>query len=215
MDGMLMLAGGAASLQTITFTTPQTWIAPMNVSSLASLSGRGAAGSPETTGLTSAVCVVVNYDTTQYPPGETIGNYGWGTAYSSDAASAVNFLNNTGTFYAVTVNQYGHSDFGDTHIRNSSLQNAGAYVHNSAYLTYTGGFATSGDIRASGTAVLNWQYPIAATGGAGANAFGKNFPGGFGGPATVQNYGPQSITPGGSYPIAVPAGSQVTITYYS
>jgi hypothetical protein len=52
------------------------------------------------------------------------------------------------------------------------------------------------------------------TNGAAATAFGKSFPGGAGGPATVTTFSNIAITPGASYDIVVPAGGSVAITYF-
>jgi hypothetical protein len=52
------------------------------------------------------------------------------------------------------------------------------------------------------------------TTGASTTAFGKTFPGGAGGPATITTFSNVIVTPGASYNIVVPAGGSLTITYF-
>lgn len=56
--------------------------------------------------------------------------------------------------------------------------------------------------------------PVPATTGASATGFGKTFPGGTGGAATPVPYNNVAVTPGASYPLVVPSGGSITITYY-
>jgi hypothetical protein len=56
--------------------------------------------------------------------------------------------------------------------------------------------------------------PTPATTGASTTAFGKTFPGGTGGPASTTTFNSISISPGASYPISIPAGGSLTISYY-
>lgn len=52
-----------------------------------------------------------------------------------------------------------------------------------------------------------------ATTGASASGFGKVFPGGVGKPATAVTYNNVAVTALASYPVVVPAGGSITITY--
>lgn len=53
------------------------------------------------------------------------------------------------------------------------------------------------------------------TTGADTTGFGKTFPGGYGGPASVTTYAtPFAITPGGAYSLVIPSGGSLTISYY-
>jgi hypothetical protein len=58
------------------------------------------------------------------------------------------------------------------------------------------------------------QETSSATTGASATAFGKTFPGGVGGPASTTTFNNIAVTPLQSYPIVVPTGGSITITYY-
>lgn len=52
-----------------------------------------------------------------------------------------------------------------------------------------------------------------ATTGASATGFGKVFPGGVGGPASTYTYPNVAVTALASYPVVVPTGASITITY--
>lgn len=55
----------------------------------------------------------------------------------------------------------------------------------------------------------------AATTGASATGFGKTFPGGVGGPATITKFDNVAIIGGqASAPLSIPAGASITISYY-
>lgn len=54
----------------------------------------------------------------------------------------------------------------------------------------------------------------ASTTGASTNAFGKTFPGGNGGAGTNTTFTNVAVTSGSSYPITVPTGGTLTISYY-
>ena len=45
-------------------------------------------------------------------------------------------------------------------------------------------------------------------------ALGKSFAGGVGAPATPATHNDVAVTPGGSYPLVIPAGGSISITYY-
>lgn len=50
--------------------------------------------------------------------------------------------------------------------------------------------------------------------GAAASGIGKTFPGGADGPATLVNFPNVGITPGSSYPLSIPSGGSITLTYW-
>lgn len=52
-----------------------------------------------------------------------------------------------------------------------------------------------------------------ATVGASATGFNKVFPGGSGGPATEVSFANVAVTPKQSYPLVIPSGGSITITY--
>lgn len=53
-----------------------------------------------------------------------------------------------------------------------------------------------------------------ATTGASTTGFGKTFPGGLGGAANTTTFNSVTVTENTSYPIVVPTGGSLTITYY-
>jgi hypothetical protein len=62
---------------------------------------------------------------------------------------------------------------------------------------------------------LSYTSTNPATTGASATGFGKTFPGGVGGPATVTKFDNVAITGGQpSAPLNIPAGASITISYY-
>lgn len=54
-----------------------------------------------------------------------------------------------------------------------------------------------------------------ATTGANATGFGITFPGGVGGTAPTTTYNNVAVTPATSYPLVVPSGATIQITYYA
>lgn len=73
---------------------------------------------------------------------------------------------------------------------------------------------SSGPATGSGFATHFWSYTIPASNGANATGLGKTFPGGTaGGAAPTTSFSNVAVTPGTSYPIVVPAGGQVSISY--
>lgn len=53
-----------------------------------------------------------------------------------------------------------------------------------------------------------------ATTGPASTGFGKTFPGGVGVPASTTSFTNVAVTGGSSYPLVVPSGGSITITYY-
>lgn len=78
---------------------------------------------------------------------------------------------------------------------------------------------TSGPDQAGYTYETCWFYEgfdesTPATTGSKTLGFGKTFPGGVGGPAVPANYTNISVTPGMPYPLTIPTGGSITISYY-
>lgn len=57
-----------------------------------------------------------------------------------------------------------------------------------------------------------WDY-APGTNGTASTAFGKTFPGGAEGPAPTTSYSNVAVTPGQAYPVSIPPGGYITITF--
>lgn len=210
MDMLMHFASlGAKTLQTVSFTANGTWVAPVGVNLLLTLVGQGAPGVAASTVGDSDLVVDVNY--------EAVGT---GTAGSSDwttAQNAANFNLAQGTpGGSVTFQRLDLIKYGDgTETASVTNVNASSVVAASAHLVYTGAWQASGAIAADGAAYVYYDVLIPATTGASSTAFGHTFVGGTGGAATPVSYTNEVVVPSTSYPIVVPSGGSVTITYYA
>jgi hypothetical protein len=61
---------------------------------------------------------------------------------------------------------------------------------------------------------MSSSYYNPPTTGGNTTGFGQTFAGGYGGPAQAQTVSNVGVTPGGQYPIVVPSGGSITISYY-
>ena len=209
---LMMLASiGSKTLMTKTFTGSETWPVPAGVTRLESVTGKGEDGAAQSQASAGTVGVsFVAYSSSG--TGNNAGVLQWATAnsYANNARSAVN-TGGSGTYKLGQMNQYPSS----YNLQESILSFSNA-VPGSAVLAFDSGWRTSGSITNSGQATMSWNVYVAATSGRNASGFGLTFPGGTAGPATPQNFGPQTVTPGASMSIVVPSASAyITITYYA
>ncbi|NHZ41818.1 hypothetical protein [Massilia aquatica] len=209
---------GSRQLVNLTFYSNTTWPCPATTTRIVSLVGQGSSGTAQSSAAVSTYCTEVTYiNDGQFPEGLTLGNYGWWSAWEDAEYDAAARLNNGGGaagFYRTQVTQYSHPNFGDKYRLTSTLVPYYDFVPGSAYITYNGVFPQNGEIRNSASAVLNSRYTIPATNGAPASAFGRTFPGGVGGPANQLSDGDFAVAPGQPYPIGVPPGGWVSLSYY-
>jgi hypothetical protein len=205
------LALGGRRQVTETFTSSQTWVAPAGVTRLEVLVGRGQNGTPDSTSNGSAAVMVVDYlDYPGVPLGFPVGSVDWSTV-NGVAPDAVNTLNagGNGTIPYLILLKY--SDGAEKLYDYTT--NFFDVIPGSASYGTSGGWQTSGAIHNDGTATAFWQSTVNGTTGAATTGFSQTFPGGVEGAASPVTYNNVPVTPGNSYPLTIPSGGQIQITY--
>lgn len=210
-------SGTTGTLQTVTFTSNGTWVAPAGVSVVSTMTGYGQDGSPSYGSSTFTYNAAPGYGTSA-PFAQ------WGDLYSSAAA--------TQSALAAAIGNYGPSSFvGAYGIRvqsdnkwdviYESIEDLSYAIIDTVSAVYAGSGSpqTSGNIVFAGLNFSAWNvsatYHAPGFQGAAATAIGKTFPGGFDGPPPTTTYNNVSVTPGTSYSIVVPSGGSVTLQYYA
>lgn len=216
-------SASGGTLQTVTFTSNTTWVAPTGVSVLRTMSGYGGAATPDTftanLGFAQIGAFAVGLSSLDNPPYAQ-----WADLYAARQAEIATITGNTGvnllTFNSLT---YG---IGTDDTWNSVTTSGSKWVSGSSYsITTQGSPQTSGDILYSdGTdywLIVVSGYNLGSNGAA-TTGVGKTFPGGtLSGSAPYRTavaavtttFTNVPVTPGVSYPIVVPSGGSLTITY--
>lgn len=214
---------------TQTFTANATWVAPATTSSITTLVGKGsdgtAAGAPYNDPSTSRSAVVATnrglqylHDDAPYTYNNTAGQWDW------------SFSQNEGPGKSATINAGGSGSVGTSYVEQ--------YVNNYHYeldtITFTNaiagsatfstsaGWKTAGPVASGdfGTTTLAWSElgaahaGTSATNGSNTTGFGFTFSGGVGGSAAPVTQSNVAVTPSSSYPLVIPAGGSITITYF-
>lgn len=216
-------SASGGTLQTVTFTSNTTWVAPTGVSVLRTMSGYGGAATADTftanLGFAQIGAFAVGLSSLDNPPYAQ-----WADLYAARQAEIATITGNTGvnllTFNSLT---YG---IGTDDTWNSATTSGSKWVSGSSYsITTQGSPQTSGDILYSdGTdywLIVVSGYNLGSNGAA-TTGVGKTFPGGtLSGSAPYRtavaavttSFTNVPVTPGVSYPIVVPSGGSLTITY--
>lgn len=198
---MLFAAMGAKTQQTVTFTANTTWVAPVGVTLLPTVVGHGSNGSSPRT---SSTVVTVTYHSTGTAG---VGSILWENVQGVAEGVAAN-LNASGS---ISFDRYVIQVYPDeTNTYTTSTPSIEGY---DADATFTGGWGTSGHISSSGTSRVSYTHDIDGTA---ATGFSKTFPGGVsGGVAPTTSFTNVAVVPGNSYPVVVPTGGAVQITYFA
>lgn len=210
----------APVLQTVTFTSSGTWVAPAGVSLVTTASGYGEAGDP---GGATWLYANAGYFAYSFQSTASAGSvfatptYSEVTGYAQASLSDVNSssADRTVTFFPVSY-YYNPNTNGTTVVYNNPVSKRVRGL----------GTATSGPWgNTSGNFVQGigngWYFSIeqyfeyGPTTGASATALGLTFPGGDGGPPGTTTYNNVSVTPGASYFVSIPSGGSVTLEYYT
>lgn len=210
----------APVLQTVTFTSSGTWVAPAGVSLVTTASGYGEAGEPGGAGwfYGNAGYFAYSYsDTLRAGSPDATPSYADVTGYAQASLSSVNSssADRVVTYFPV-VYYYNPNTNGTTVFYSDPVSRRVRGL----------GTATSGPWgNTSGQLVKGigdgWYFSIeqyfeyGPTTGASATALGLTFPGGDGGPPGTTTYNNVSVTPGASYFISIPSGGSVTLQYYT
>ena len=207
---MLAMISGKRRVVTETFTSSQTWVCPLGVSKINTLTGKGQDGSNDSQPGTSAVLINVRYNATG------VGASGSSLTWSNVDALLNNYvaqLSAGGTFsyQRIITDAYSDGSFTDT----GGPQTLASVVPGSASKITTGAWASSGAITASGDGGASYNYYLAGAPGADVTGFGYTFAGGAAytaaTPVAIDNV---PVVGGTSYSLVVPAGGSITISYF-
>lgn len=213
---MVALMSGGPELKSKTFSANESWTVPAGVTNLVAMSGKGASGTPQSSGTRTASSQTDSITGHTSGSGPTSGSLSWGD-FQADVSNGFSAVNGggSGSYYGVIYHGYPGTNTYDITLQQGVYSNA---IAGTATVIKSAGWKNSGPVLGTdyGFAVINYtqSYTIAATTGASATGFGKTFPGGVGGAATVTNFSNVPVTPLSSYNVVVPAGGSITITYY-
>lgn len=207
---MMAMISGKRRVVSETFTTSQTWVCPLGVSRLNTLTGKGQDGSGITTPNATTFLVNVNY---QASGTGVDGSATWAN-FDASVNGWVSTLNSTGS---VSYNRTVVSAYPDGTVTFNSQATqsiSGAVPGTAVKITY-GAWAASGAITATGDAAVNYNFYLAAAPGSDTTGFGYTFAGGAADtPATPVTHNNVAVVSGASYSLVVPAGGSITISYF-
>lgn len=210
---------------TQTFHTSQTWICPLDVIELTRLEGAGVSGQAEIPGYYDPnvnkriyITHVSAFNADGPSAAVTPGTLRWEDVQGS-AFIALNKVNSGGSG---TMLRYDFFDYNNGYSTQQWVESYTNAVPGTGSLDYSLGWKTQGFITYPdfAYAYLNWQErgtyhpPIPATTGASSTGFSRTFPGSTGSvPPTPTVFTKVAVTPGQPYPLSIPAGGFITITY--
>ena len=221
---------GAAPV-TVTLTSSQTWTCPAGITSI-NLYGKGQDGASD-----SNAGAYVMFTASREPVYTPNNPYlDWSTIYSGHAAAkasvtAGSYLSSSFVIwhdYPISAaNKW--ADVSKYTIADLGIGLSSVYVVSAPGATYNYGAAapTSGNVTSAfvgGYTGWGADFTIKAPGGAGAatTGFGKTFagggysgtyPNGVGGTGSSATYNSVTVTPGTGYPLTIPSGGSIQITY--
>lgn len=225
-----LITGTTLGTTTVTFTTSQTWTCPAGVVTLLTAVGKGQDGTAATGGGYGPNTHQHQLlSTVQGVEGGAFPNHRvryWSSSQSdlTAARDAINVGGN-GSYTATNVLATWEFDTskGDCSVYSTSPQlvtwtNA---LPNSAYVTVDSGWQTTGSVNAtdSGISYIDWDEVgtysggTAATTGSNTTGFSKTWNGGVGIAATSTTYYNITVVPATGYPMVVPTGGYISITY--
>lgn len=204
-----LFASPPTSLQTVTFSSSQTWVAPTGVTSLATVTGKGQNGSAYSWSTETLSMMDVAY----------LGSMGTGTAvtarstaYNAGMAEANKFSGSS--IRSVSYNEITYLVYSDGKATQTSSARSVTVKGTAVVSSFTGGGNLSAT-NSSDYVTLDVQVDQGSTNGADTIGFGNVFDGGNGGSATVETLYNVAVVPGNSYPVTIASGGYITITYYT
>lgn len=211
----MLFFGVGGTVVTETFTSNVTWVSPASTNKIMSMQGKGSDGTAPNYTLQNTLKV--------YDVDYQIGSGGaftspvitWASmnAYVTAGLAILNDPSSTDySFPSMNVIQFSNGTYNKTNI---NITIPGAHVRQ-AGTAYSEIFNNaSNPIDSDGTAFVTYYYLDNGAYGTAATAFGQSCAGGT--PSTTAapttTYTNISISPSTSYPIVVPSGGYITITY--
>lgn len=219
-------SASSGTLQTVTFTSNTTWVAPTGVGLLRTMSGYGSAATADAY-YPSYPIVTAGADA---EGGTGLSNpaFGqWDTLYAVITDGAAIVAANSGVNNLSFAESLYYYNVGTDDTYNILLFSGTFWVSGGSYTIspIVGSPLTSGNVTyAQGTNIWGLYASVYGLGqdGTATTGVGKTFPGGtLTGtepyrttvPAVTTNFTNVAVTPGVSYPIVVPAGGSLTITF--
>lgn len=215
--GFGLLGAAPLNLQTTTFTSSTSWVAPTGVTNLLVLTGKGGDGEPFSEGWSYQNIGIAAYS---YEWGDAGGSaeltptYEQVTGYANGVLAEINGSTSDRTvtwteyryFYNPTTQKTTvEASYTSKRIRGTAVKYVGPWDNSSGQLVLGIG---------SGWYMAGEQYFASGpTTGDTTTAFSNTYPGGVGGAATPITTTNVSVTPGQTYGITVGAGGYVTFQY--
>jgi len=201
-----------ATLQTVTFTSSGTWVAPLGVTLVTTLTGKGEDGSPAFwADFQPGSSQSISYVETSAPSGissatiESRAQTEWDKLPTSYTPDGVYTSWTLWYYYANRVDQYARE--GIVRVKNGFSKTKIGNGWGSSYTTPPSSYRNY--------AAGNLEEYYAASTGLDASALGYTFSGGVGGSATPVTYNNVAVTSGASYSVVVPLTGYVIIQYYA
>lgn len=207
---------------TVTFTTTQNWTCPAGVVTLLTVVGKGQNGTPATAGgygpnthRSASIAVIQYFNSNGFALKPRF--WSWGSSQSDISAirDQIN-VGGSGSYTSYSIDQYndGYYKFTVTTTWTNS-------VPGSALTSTSAGWKTSGIVSVGdyGELTATWDElgaysgGTAATTGSNTTGFSKTWNGGVGVAATSTTYYNITVVPATSYPLVVPTGGYISITY--
>ena len=211
----------SAKLISTTYTGSQVATLPSNVRNV-TVSGKGAAGTPATSGGYGPSVARSQYATSvDYIFGNgsntTPGVWRWENVQDNGQQAADRINQGFKDFTRRDFEQYDNGFKANV----STVGFSGTPIPGTAYTYTSDAWKLSGPIVPGDFAFMYvaWQEygpytpPQPATTGASATGFGKTFPGGVGGPASTTTYTDVAVVPGTNYTLTIPSGGSITVSY--
>jgi flagellar capping protein FliD len=217
-----LITGTALGTTTITFLTSQTWTCPAGVVTLLTVVGKGQDGTPATGGgygpathHTAEVAVVQGVS-------DTLGSarlrfWSWG-ASQSDISAIRDQINvgGSGSYTSYSIDQYT-----DDYLKSTVTTTWTGAIPGSAATSVSARWKTSGNVVTTDFGVLTATWDelgtysggTAATTGSNTTGFSKTWNGGVGVGAVSTTYTNITVVPATGYPVVVPTGGYISITY--
>lgn len=206
-----LFASQPSTLQTVTFTSSQTWVAPVGVTNLETVTGKGENGSAYSWSTETLDMMRTAY----------LGSLGTGdaivarsTAYNAGVTQANKFSGST-SIRSISYTEYTYACYSDGKTTVSTSSHSVTVKGSAVVSSSTGSGSIAPSNAGSDYVSLDVQVDQGPTYGSDTIGFGNNFNGGSGGSATVETLTDVAVTPGGSYPLTIASGGYITITYYT
>lgn len=206
----LAFASGRRLLTQTLTSTDTSWTAPDGVTVIEELRGRGSAGEAATYEPENITISSVSRRSAQSGGSATTR----GTVFNAAAPETEKFRGSGARSVSYTQRTYTVGP--DNLVQSTSTARTARVRGDRIDSSFTGGTAASQITYDDSSATVRVRIEVRQNGstGAAATGFGKTFPGGFDGPASFTTFTKVAIVPGQAYPVSIPVGGSIIISYY-